>query len=150
MSFYRAACIYHTTALQKYIWLSSTEAEYVALSETCKVTARLRRVPNNLGISQDPTVVYEENCGTFKWVFRNVGEDLLRTKHIDKRFNYARQMALDGHTRLEKIENKQMIAGFLTKPLNGTGIRKAIQAVQLIRTDGEAVCWRKVLDTIST
>ena len=42
-----------------------------------------------------------------------------------------------------KIETKQKIADFLTKPMNGTGIRKAVQAVQLIRTDGEVACWKK-------
>ena len=126
MIFFGVACRYDTTALQKCISPSSTETEYVALSGACKTIAWLRRALNNLGISQDPTVDYEDSSGTFKWIHRHVAEDLCRTKHIDVRFNYARQMELDGHTRLEKIETKQMIADFLTRPLNGTGTRKSI------------------------
>ena len=66
------------------------------------------------------------------------------------RFNYSLQIDLDGHIRLGKIRTTEMIAEFLTKPLGRSGIRKAIEAVQLIRTDGEIVSWKKALGTIGT
>ena len=54
------------------ISLSSTEAEYAALSEVCKTIAWLRRVLNNLGITQDPAVLYEDSSGMIMWVHKLV------------------------------------------------------------------------------
>ena len=47
--FYGKAAVYYTTALQKGVTLSSTEAEYIALSEAAKQITWLRRVLNELG-----------------------------------------------------------------------------------------------------
>ena len=57
---YGNAPIYAASILQKCVTLSSTEAEYVALSEAIKTITWLRRVLNKIGIPQAPSVVYQE------------------------------------------------------------------------------------------
>ena len=43
----------------------------------------------------------------------------------------------------------QVVADFQTKPRNGAGTIKLIQAAQLIWAECEAMCWKTVLGTIS-
>ncbi len=50
---------------QKYIALSSTEAEYVSLSEASREVAWLRNLLSSVGYKQDnPTPVFQDNTGS--------------------------------------------------------------------------------------
>jgi hypothetical protein len=76
--------------------ISSTEAEYLALCEGAKLVAWARQLLSELGYPQPgPTVVYEDNQSTIRMV--NNGNDKGRTKHIDVRFHYIREMIEKGY-----------------------------------------------------
>ena len=71
--------------------ISSTEAEYLALCEAAKLVAWARQLLSELGYPQSASiVVYEDNQSTIRMV--NNGDDKGRTKHIDVRFHYVREM----------------------------------------------------------
>ena len=135
--FYGEAAVYYTTVLQKGVTLSSTEAEYVALSESSKVIVWLRRVLEELGIAQETTTVFEDNAGTFKWASAHIAEDFRRSKHVDLRYHHVREQVREKTIKLVKVPTSGMVADFLTKPLSSFGIRKALERVQVIRHDGE-------------
>jgi len=87
---YKRQVVYFTSSLQKGVTLSSTEAEYVALSEACKVIIWLRNELNELGIKQRATAVFEDNAGVFKWSSGETCQDFRRSKHVDLRYHHVR------------------------------------------------------------
>jgi hypothetical protein len=94
--------------------ISSTEAEYLALCEGAKLVAWARQLLSELGYPQPgPTVVYEDNQATIKMV--NNGNDKGRTKHIDVRFHYIREMIEQGQIKMEYKRTEDMVADILTK-----------------------------------
>lgn len=88
--------------------ISSTEAEYLALCEGAKLVAWARQFLSELGYPQpNPTVVYEDNQATIKMV--NNGNDKGRTKHIDVRFHYIREMIQKGQITMEYKATANMV-----------------------------------------
>ena len=95
---YGDAVVSFSSTLQKCIALSSSEAEYVAMSEAVKNVVWLRRVLAELDIPQDPTEVYEDNSGALKWATGHVAEDFRRSKHIELRYHYVRDQVRKRHS----------------------------------------------------
>lgn len=65
--FFSDVVVYYTTTLQKCITLSSTEAEFVVMSECTKVVLWLRRVLHKLDLPQDETCLFEDSVGAVTW-----------------------------------------------------------------------------------
>ncbi|GMF34506.1 unnamed protein product [Phytophthora fragariaefolia] len=97
-----ASVVWRST-FQKTVGLSSTEAEYVALSECVKEVVWLRLLLKEL-ISEltDGTVIYEDNQGDMA---KNVGYPS-RTKHIDIRYHFIREKVATGEVKLKCVESK--------------------------------------------
>jgi hypothetical protein len=69
------------STFQKTVALSSTEAEYMALSECVKECVWLRRLLKDMGSEQvDPTVIYEDNQGAMA-LAKNVGNQARTKRH---------------------------------------------------------------------
>ena len=69
---------------------STTEAEYIALSNACQEAVWLRRLLSDIGLGQDvPSTIFEDNQGAIELSknpkFHN------RTKHIDVSFHFIRE-----------------------------------------------------------
>lgn len=64
---YESAPIYTATCFQKSVSLTSTEAEYITLSETYRVLKWLRQVLIEIGITQHSTLICQDYNGTIKW-----------------------------------------------------------------------------------
>jgi hypothetical protein len=96
--------------------LSSTEAEYLALCEAAKLIAWGRQFLSELGYVQtSPTDIQEDNKSTIHMVYN--GNDKGRTKHIDVRYHYIREMIADGKISVSYLNTLDMISDMLTKPL---------------------------------
>ncbi len=68
---YLGASVAWTSHKQAMVTLSSTEAEYIALTEASQEAVRLRRILDDLQqIVADPPLIYEDNPELYK----NVGE----------------------------------------------------------------------------
>ncbi|KAE8985602.1 hypothetical protein PR001_g22840 [Phytophthora rubi] len=75
------------STFQKTVALSSTEAEYMALSDCVKECVWMRRRLKDIGAEQvEATVIYENNQGAMA-LAKNVGYQA-RTKHIDIRYHF--------------------------------------------------------------
>lgn len=130
--FYGDALISYNSTLQKSIALSSTEAEYIALSEACKSVIWLRRVCDELGINQETTKIYEDNSGAVRWASSTSSEDFSRRKHVDIRYHYVNQCIQEKHVRIVKVGTRDMRADFLTKPLSVQSFRDSIRRIGVV------------------
>ena len=93
--------------------LSSTESEYVALSERVKQTNWIRMVLFELNmLPSDPTVIFENNLGALRW---SSGEK--RAKHVDIRFHFVADEVEKGTVQIQYCPTHEMIANALTKGL---------------------------------
>ena len=78
------AVIVYKTILQRVIALSSTEAEFCALSEAGKLALYVRSILGELGIDQhDATSVYEDNKGCLHMTQNQ--KPTKNTRHVDLR-----------------------------------------------------------------
>ena len=74
---------------QKTVALSSTEAEYMAISDCSRQAIWIKTLLTELGITLKATPVYGDNQGSIFIASNPVQES--RTKHIDIRFHYIRE-----------------------------------------------------------
>ena len=95
---------------------SSTESEYVALSEASREVAWLRQLLPDLNLPQpSPTVMYEDNKQTIGIVLNP--EHHARNKHMDVRLHFVRHKATEGQVRVEYVPTDLNTADIMTKPL---------------------------------
>jgi hypothetical protein len=101
---------------QRCVSLSTTEAEYVAASTATKEIAWLRNLLNDIGCCQhQPTTLLCDNQSAIRLV-RNP-EFHQRTKHIDVKFHYIRNMQEEGAVNILYVDTSNQLADALTKAL---------------------------------
>ncbi|KAE9235367.1 Retrovirus-related Pol polyprotein from transposon TNT 1-94 [Phytophthora fragariae] len=110
------------STFQKTVALSSTEAEYMALSDCVKECVWMRRLLKDIGAEQvGATVIYEDNQGAMA-LAKNVGYQA-RTKHIDIRYHFIREKVVSTEVELEYVDTKNQLADFMTKGLSSKTLR---------------------------
>jgi hypothetical protein len=104
--------------LQTSVALSSNEAEYMAASDVARKAKWLHRLLNDMAIYPqeiDPIPFYIDNRGA-----KDLIQSLLvnqRSKHIDVRYHYVRDIAKRRIIKVLPIGTKDMAADGFTKPL---------------------------------
>lgn len=98
---------------------SSTEAEYIALSETVKEVLWARKIISEIEGAPftTPTIVFGDNTSAIKLAKNDAFSQ--RTKHIDVRYHHIRQQVKDGIIILKHAGTESMIADVLTKAVSG-------------------------------
>ena len=110
------AAIAWSSKKQPVVALSTTEAEYVALSAVTQEAVWLSRLLSDIKAPpQTPILIKEDNQGTIAIARNPVSHS--RTKHIDIKFHYVREALEDGIIDLIYYPTEQMTADILTKPL---------------------------------
>ena len=115
--------------------LSTAEAEYMALASAAQEAVWMQRLQNDLNeASVKSTLIYEDSQSTICMAKNPQYHG--RAKHIDIKFHYIREQAI----QLEYCESKNMVADMLTKALLSSqfvklrevlGVRKIIEQVWL-------------------
>lgn len=103
---------------QPTIALSTTEAEYMALSSTVQEFSWLNQFESqfNFGGECQPIRIFCDNTSALD-LAKTTGYSA-RTKHIDVRHHYLREHIESGRINLVHIPTEEMVADVLTKPLN--------------------------------
>mmetsp|Transcript_20491 Transcript_20491/g.29245 ORF Transcript_20491/g.29245 Transcript_20491/m.29245 type:complete len:426 (+) Transcript_20491:2855-4132(+) len=141
--------------LQTEIALSTTEAEYIALSMATRQLLPLRRIMAELAnfgpiaatlkrqqpmstftnsfTSTDPSsalpasLVYEDNAACI--VLAESDHNKPRTKHISLKWHHFRDQIQKGEIKIQKIESQRNLADILTKPLLRIAHRRLTTAI---------------------
>ena len=101
---------------QPTVALSSCEAEYLAVSAASQEVMFLRALMHDLGFEQlNATVLFEDNNGCIDLANNPVGHK--RSKHIDVRHHYIRNLINAGKLQLKYLSTAEMVADIMTKPL---------------------------------
>ena len=99
---------------QPTVALSTCEAEYVSLSETIKELLWMSMALRELGVQQDrPMVVHIDNQAAKRLAENSVNHE--RSKHIDTRYHFIRQVIQSGKVQLHYIDTKKNVSDLLTK-----------------------------------
>ena len=95
---------------------STTEAEFVAMSESVKEAIWLRHLIQSLGFpSHAPTPIFSDNQGAIQLVKNPKYHK--RTKHIEIKYYLIREKYENKQIDVFYINAKQQLADILTKPL---------------------------------
>ncbi len=103
------------THAQKTVALSSTEAEYMSLSDTSHQLVCVRNLFSKLGIELAPVLLYGDNQGTIFIASNPVQEK--RSKHIDLCYHYIRDVVQSDKVELFFVKGTQNPADMFTKNL---------------------------------
>ncbi|KAE8698301.1 hypothetical protein F3Y22_tig00110599pilonHSYRG00009 [Hibiscus syriacus] len=102
--------------LQKIVALSTTEAEYVAVTEASKEMVWLQSFLKELGKKQENNILYWDSQSAI-YLAKNPSF-YSRTKQIQLRYHFIRSLLEYGILKLEKISGAQNHADMLTKTRN--------------------------------
>ena len=111
-----------TSRAQKTIALSSTEAEYMALSDCSRQIVWMHTLMGELGYQLPAIPVHGDNQGSIFIASNPVTEK--RSKHIDIRFHYIREVVDRGLVELYFINGEENPADLLTKNLGRVKFQK--------------------------
>ena len=108
---------------QRSITLSSSEAEYVALSEAAKEIKFIYQLLQSIGIEVElPITVRVNNIGA---IF--MSENTLTsgwTKHVDVRYRYMNEMVLNGFLKIQFLKTEENVADVFTKNVSSKTYKK--------------------------
>ncbi|BBH04062.1 Toll-Interleukin-Resistance domain family protein [Prunus dulcis] len=99
--------------LQKIVTLSTTEAEYVAVTEASKEMIWLQGLLTELGFKQEKNVLHSDSQSAIHLAKNSAFHS--RTKHIGLRYHFIRSLLEDEVLTLEKIQGSKNPADMLTK-----------------------------------
>jgi hypothetical protein len=100
--------------------LSTTEAEYCALSQCARDVIPLQKLQHSISNTKNDGVIpiqidfKEDNQSTIKTVLREEIANL-RCKHISTYYHFIRDLHKKGVTNIQYIHTKEQLADFLTK-----------------------------------
>ncbi|KAH8307514.1 hypothetical protein KR059_008928 [Drosophila kikkawai] len=117
---------------QNSVALSSTKAEYMALSSAVKEALHLRRLIIEIGCGRKdtPTIIHGDNLSA-----QNLARNPVyhaRSKHIDIRYHFIREVIQNCDVELKYVPTNDMIADMLTKNLSKIKHEKLIKLMNVM------------------
>lgn len=108
---------------QSCVALSSTEAEYIALTEATQEAVWLRRLLKDFeGNTLETTVIFEDNQSCLKFIYNKKFSH--RTKHIDTKAKYLKDLLKQEIMEYKYCPTDQMPADMLTKALGKIKLKR--------------------------
>ncbi|KAK6123380.1 hypothetical protein DH2020_042881 [Rehmannia glutinosa] len=98
------SCISWKSQLQHIVALSTTESEYVVVTEALKEALWLKGLVSEIGFLKQKVVVFSDSQSGIQLCKNLVFHD--RTKHIDVRFHFIRDIVSKGLICLEKVASQ--------------------------------------------
>ncbi|RVW94394.1 Copia protein [Vitis vinifera] len=101
---------------QNFVSLFIAEAEYITAGSCCSQLLWIKQMLRDYGIDQGTMVVFCDNTSAI-----NISKNLVlhsRTKHIDIRHHFIRDLVENKVVSLEYVPTEGQIADILTKPLD--------------------------------
>ena len=103
---------------QRNVTLSSTEAEYVAVSEVCTEILFIKQVMEFLRLKIKLPITV--NCDNVEAIFLSyIWKTSQRTKHVDIRYHFVREFVEDGIIKIRFVKSTNNTADIFTKNVKG-------------------------------
>lgn len=115
---------------QRTVALSSTEAEYMCLSDSCKEALFLCKFLEELFQKPFKVTIFNDNQSAQKLCMNSMFH--ARTKHIDIRHHFIREHVSKGSIDVKYLCTKEMLADILTKPLSSGSHVKFVTELNLV------------------
>ena len=115
--------------LLKVVALSTTEAEYMALTEAVKGALWLKGLANELGFPQRYVEVHCDSQSAIALAKNSVHHE--NTKHIDIRLHFIRDVRAEGKIRLVKIASECNPADIFTNVLPVSTLEGALDMLRV-------------------
>jgi len=122
---YYAGCpITWSSELQTEIALSSTESEYICLSEALRTAIPLMRILDELQRRNYPLpstqstincTLFEDNDGAAE--LAKVPKMRPRTRHLNTKYHHFREFVKQGRILIQRVDTLDQVADVFTKPL---------------------------------
>ena len=114
---------------QNSILRSTTEAKYIVIGSCCSQLLWIKKIFKDYGIDQETMVVFCDNTSTIKISKNPILHS--RTKHIDIKHHFIRDLVEDKVVSLEYVPTKGQIADILTKPLDVSRLESLRRSIGL-------------------
>jgi hypothetical protein len=101
---------------QNSVALSTAEAKYIAAGSSCSQMVWMKQMLQEYNVEQDVMTLYCDNLSSIS-ISKNPVQHS-RTKHIDIRHHYIRDLVEDKVVTLEHIATEEQLADVLTKALD--------------------------------
>ena len=108
--------------------LSSTEAEYIAITDLCTEVLFIKMLLETIGLR-----IYADNVGAL-FLAENAGTSQ-RTKHIDIRYHFIRDLIENGTIQINFIKTTENDADIYTKNVSSELFNKHIGKYMELSTD---------------
>jgi len=126
---YNGGSISHQSKKQPIVALSTMESELMAISEATREAMFLKSLFEELEILKQPTIpMLTDSQPAYDHITKNLNH---RTKHIHRRFNFARDAHLDGEIELQRIPATEQAADILTKILSRVKHAEALKLLNM-------------------
>ena len=112
---YAGGAISWLSKLQPVVSQSTTEAEYIAVNNLAREVVWLQQLFEDMGIPLTQPVLKSDNNGCIA-ISRDPALHS-RSKHIDVKYHYIRNLVLAGTVKIEYLNTKLMAADMFTKAL---------------------------------
>ncbi|KAH9790140.1 Integrase catalytic domain-containing protein [Citrus sinensis] len=119
------------STLQSTVALSTTEAEYMAITEAVKEAIWLQGLLENLGLAQEHINVYCDSQSAIHLTKNQVYH--ARTKHIDVRFHFVREIVDEGKILIQKIKTVDNPADMLTKVVTTIKFEHCLNLINILQ-----------------
>ncbi|GJV64785.1 retrotransposon protein, putative, ty1-copia subclass [Tanacetum coccineum] len=116
--------------LQHVVALSTTEAEYMALTEAVKEAIWLRGLLEELGVELNTVAVNCDNQGAIHLSRNHVFHE--RTKHINVRYHFIREVLEAKTVKVLKVGTEHNAADALTKVVPGRKLQHCLELLKAI------------------
>ena len=118
---------------QNFISLSTVKAEYIATGNCCTQLLWMQKLLHDYGICQEHLTIYYDNTSAIN-IYKNPIQHS-RTKHIEIRHHFIRELVEDGTLTLKFIHTDDQKANLFTKPLDSKRFEFHHQNIGVISMD---------------
>ena len=119
------------STLQSTVALSTTEAEYMAVTETVKKAIWLRGLLEDLGVGQKHIKVFCDSQSAIHLAKNQVYH--ARTKHIDVRYHFVREIIEEGGVLVQKISTTENPADMMTKVVTAIKFKHCLDLINILQ-----------------
>ena len=125
------AAVSWKSSQQAVVALSTTEAEFMALTAAVKESYWLRGILGDFGVAQESVAIGCDNNSALFLAKHQVYHE--RSKYIDVRLHFIREKIDEGEVKIFKVDTIENPADMLTKPLPRSKLELCMKLVSLCK-----------------